>query len=78
MKISSEIESRKNRLKTSINFGCGFLFGLVLFGLGALNILRHGFDAVNTFTWIALAFGVLAFAFLAGRFGDDFWNLFRN
>lgn len=53
----------------------GLITGLIVFGLiGMRVVFRYGFDKVETYTWIALGFGILSFGLLARWFGAEFWS----
>ncbi|MEX0723277.1 MAG: hypothetical protein WD357_08750 [Gracilimonas sp.] len=79
IKVPTEEEHKKNTTRKRIHGLFGLLFGLIFFGLSGTQIFRYGFDEVETYTWIALAFGVASFTWLAWKFGDEFWStLFQN
>ena len=78
IKIPSEEEHKKNQKRKRISGLSGLLFGFTFFGLAGIRIFRYGFDEVETYTWVALGFGVLSFGWLAFNYGEAFWNtLFR-
>ncbi len=76
--VPTEEEHEKSRKKQFRNLGCGFIFGLFLFGLLAhrviLDFIFFGTEVVPISSILALAVGVVSIAFLAYKFGDDFWN----
>lgn len=59
-----------DRLEKGIRFGCGFIFGFLMVGLGALvTSVVYVHHAV---AWSVIA-GVLC-GYAALRFGDAFWK----
>jgi hypothetical protein len=59
-----------DKTEKAVRFGCGFIAGLAVGGLGtAYAFYDSGFPI------IAISIGVaLVFAFAALRFGDSFWR----
>ena len=74
MKIPTESEYRITQRKKRINFGCGFLIGLFFFGLAGIRAYSAMNGEMPLYIPLLLLFGIFSFAFLAARFGDDFWN----
>lgn len=74
--VPTEKEYKKNRRKKAIQAFFGFIFGLFFFAIAGIRIFSYGFESVEIYTWLALAFGILSFTWLAWKFGDDFWTLF--
>jgi hypothetical protein len=59
-----------NKSEKAVRFGCGFIAGLAVGGIGAAYAFYDG-----GFPIIAISIGVaLVFAFAALRFGDSFWR----
>lgn len=77
--VPTEEEHKRDRTRRRIHGIFGLLFGLIFFGLAGIRIFRYGFYEVESYTWIALGFGILSFGWLAYKFGETFWNtLFKN
>ncbi len=53
-----------------IRFGCGFVFGLLLFGLSAIWFITEGLSAYLIFVFVAAT----ALGLAAVKFGDAFWR----
>tara|TARA_R110002124_G_scaffold208776_3_gene375101 strand:+ start:8930 stop:9172 length:243 start_codon:yes stop_codon:yes gene_type:complete len=78
IQVPTPEEYKANQKKKRRNLGCGLLAGLVFFFISGIRIFSYGFENVEVYTWIALAFGVLSFGYLAYKFGDSFWALFKK
>lgn len=81
--VPSEEEFKDARKKQFRNLGCGFIFGLFLFGLLAHRIIfdfiAFGTEVVPISSILAIVLGVISIAFLAYKFGDEFWDaIFKN
>ncbi|MEP1152383.1 MAG: hypothetical protein ABJH08_11700 [Balneola sp.] len=78
IKVPTPEEYKSEQKKKKKNLGCGLLAGFLLFFLSGIRVFTYGFENVETYTWIALSFGVISFGFLAYKFGDSFWALFKD
>lgn len=73
--IPSEEEHKIEKRRKLQNFLGGSIIGLILFGFGISRFwLIEGLHAIEFYTWIALAFGVLSFGIIGMLFGNDFWK----
>jgi hypothetical protein len=59
----------------SIRFGCGFIFGLFLFGSASIRYFFHGGELIALIALVpAIVIGLAA-----AKYGDSFWQwLSRN
>lgn len=78
IQVPTPEEHKADQKEKRKNFGCGLLTGFVFFFLSAIKVFYYGFEKVEIYTWIALNFGVISFGYLAYRFGDSFWALFKR
>lgn len=78
IQVSTPEEHKADQKEKRSNLGCGLLTGFAFFFSSAIRVLYYGFDKVEVYTWIALSFGVISFGFLAYKFGDSFWALFKR
>ena len=66
------------RKKQKRNLGCGLIVGFIVFFFLGIRVFTYGFENVEIYTWVAIVFGILSFGFLAYKFGDSFWALFKR
>lgn len=79
VQVPTPEEHQKEKRQKRKHLLLGLFVGIVYFGLiGTKIFFRHGFDEVAGYIWVALGFGVLAFGFLAYKFGHSFWSLFKR
>jgi hypothetical protein len=78
IKVPTPEEYKADQKEKKRNLGCGLLAGFIFFFLSAIRLFSYGFENIETTTWVALGFGILSFGFLAYKFGDSFWALFRK
>lgn len=78
IQVPTPDEHQKEQRFKRKNLLLGLLAGVFFFSSSGSRVFRYGFGEVETYTWIALGFGVLAFGFLAYKFGDSFWALFKR
>lgn len=57
----------------ALQFGCGFVFGLIVFGLGGA-VFYYRSNSFLAFVFI----GALIFGLAAMYFGSDFWRAIKN
>lgn len=75
IQVPAEEESSKQKRNKLLNFLGGLVIGFIVFGFIGIRIFKNGFEKVETYTWIALGFGVISFGFLARWFGSEFWSI---
>lgn len=63
-----------NKTEKGIRFGCGFILGLILGGLGAAKMF---YDSGNTIVAVTL-FVALFLGLAATHFGDSFWQSLKH
>ena len=63
-----------DKIEMGFRFGCGFVFGLLLFGLSSIWFVYED-RGVYVASVIAAAF---VFGLAAMRFGDGFWRWFAR
>lgn len=78
IQVPTPEEHKANQKEKRRNLGCGLSAGFVFFFLSSIRIFTYGFNKVEVYTWVALGFGVISFGYLAYRFGNSFWSLFKN
>lgn len=78
IKVPTPEEHKASQKEKQKNLGCGLLAGFVFFFLSGTRVFYYGFNKLEIYTWVALGFGVISFGYLAYRFGDSFWSLFRS
>ena len=63
-----------DKTEMGIRFGCGFIFGLVIFGLSSIWFVYED-RSIDVAIVLVAAFG---FGLAALRFGDAFWRWFAR